>query len=170
VVAVPFLLDLVEHDHPKAKDAALDLLWCCLSYEPFVDHNRVDTPSARAVPLCCATAERIRARSGVLTAQGNEARSMLADAAEHWRFAVRDVAADDEDTVVFGPLGGAFPDGAHPGELHVAGRIIQFAAVALEIPPDADSDEAGLRLIGVPVDRVRAGAVLYSATCGERVH
>ncbi|MEV5710789.1 hypothetical protein [Actinoallomurus sp. NPDC052274] len=47
---------------------------------------------------------------------------------------------------------------------------IQIAAVTLEVPPDADSDEACLRLIGVPVDRVRAGAVLYPAVCAERVH
>ncbi|WP_345364034.1 hypothetical protein [Actinoallomurus liliacearum] len=170
VVAAPFLLDILEHGRPKAQGAALDLLSCSLTHEPFAGYTRVDTPSVKGVPLCCAIAEQIRARDDALGAQGHGARSLLADTAEHWRFEVRDVAAEYEATAVFGLLGGTFPDGAHAAELHDGRRIIQLAAVTLEIPPNADSDEACLRLIGVPVDRVRAGAVLYPAVCGERVH
>ncbi|XVQ14255.1 hypothetical protein ACQP1W_17435 [Spirillospora sp. CA-255316] len=53
---------------------------------------------------------------------------------------------------------------------HVAGRITAVADAIAEYPLDADTHEGVLRLIGVEPDRVRTGAVLYSAECGARVH
>ncbi|GAB3989962.1 hypothetical protein GCM10029978_116570 [Actinoallomurus acanthiterrae] len=83
---------------------------------------------------------------------------------------MHDVAAEHEDTVVFGVLAGKFPDGAHPAELHDAGRITLLRAVTLECPPDDGSDEAFLRFVGEPAHHFRARTVLYPALCGERVH
>ncbi|HEX2313963.1 MAG TPA: hypothetical protein VHJ17_09525 [Thermomonospora sp.] len=165
VAAAPLLLDIIEHGHPRARNAALGLLEDSLTYDPLNGYTRID-----AVPLCCAIAGHIRARHDLLTGQGRDGGDLLAKAAEHWRFELRDLVVDDTDMIAFGVLGGVFPGGRHPAELHDAHRIIPLPAVALEYPPEDDSAEACLRLVDVPPDRVRTGAVLYSAVCGARVH
>ncbi|WP_329252753.1 hypothetical protein OG417_09475 [Actinoallomurus sp. NBC_01490] len=170
VVAAPILLDIAEHGHPKARAACLSLLRESLELYPLADYTRIDTISADGVPLCCAIAEHVRTRRDALSAQGPGAKSLLAEAAQHWRFQVDDVVIEHGDVAVFGVLHGAFPDGRQPAEVHDAHRDIGLTDVVLEIPPEYDSPEACLRLIDVPADRVRAGAVLYPAVCGERVH
>jgi hypothetical protein len=169
VAAAPILLDIAEHGHPKARSACLELLSESLERDPLAGYNRINTSSAGNVPLCCAIAEHLRARHDYLFAQGRIGKSLLARAAQHWRFTVDDVVVDD-DMAVFGILRGAFPGGRQLAELCDGHRSIQLTDVLLEIPPKEDSSEACMRLIDVPADRVRAGAVLYPAACGERVH
>ncbi|MFI0352272.1 hypothetical protein [Actinomadura sp. 9N407] len=169
-VAAPLLLDIVERGHPAAKNAAVVLLNDALDFEPFSGYTRIDVPSARAVPLCCAIAECVRARRDLLTGYGKEGRSLLERTAEHWCFAIRELVIDDTDTIAFGFLDGTFPDGHHPAELHDAHRIIPLLEVTLEYPLDDGSAEACLRLVGVPPDHVRTNTLLYSAECGARVH
>jgi hypothetical protein len=170
VVAAPLLLDIVEHGHPPAKDAAFGLLDEALDCDPFSGHTRIDTPSAKGVPLCCAMAQHIRARRDLLAGRGKAGRSLLARADEHWRFEIHDLVIDDTDMIAFGVVDGVFPDGRHPVELHDAHRIVPLFEAALEYPLDDGSAEACLRLIGVQPDRVRTGTTLCSAICGARVH
>ncbi|MFB4314896.1 hypothetical protein [Actinomadura sp. 21ATH] len=169
-VAAPFLLGIAEHGGPAARRAAVGLLEESLAYDPFDGYTRIDTPQACGVPLCCAVAGHVRARIGAPAALGRDARDLLAMAGEHWRFTVRELAADGTDMIASGVLDGAFPTGRHPVELHDGRRIVPLDGAVLEYPPDDATGEAFLRLAGIPADRVRTGAALFPGACGRRVH
>ncbi|MEU6035267.1 hypothetical protein ABZ801_07635 [Actinomadura sp. NPDC047616] len=170
VVAAPLLLDIVAHAHPRAKDAAIYLLELGLRYAPHAGYTRIDTAEVAQVPLCCAIAEQIRARRDLLIGHGKDGRLLLAEADPHWRFRVDELFVEADDVVAFGTADGVLPSGRFPAELHVAGRITAVADATVEYPPDEDTREGFLRLTAVELDRIRAGAALYSAECGARVH
>lgn len=169
-VAAPLLLDIVAHAHPRAAGAAIDLLELGLRYEPHAGYTRIDTAEAAQVPLCCAIAEQIRARADLLAGHGEQGRQLLAEAGPHWRFRVHELFAEAQDVVVFGTADGVLPRNRFPVEVHAARRITMVADATADYPPDADTHEGFLRLTAMALDRIRTGAVLYSATCGARVH
>lgn len=170
VVAAPILLDIVEGGHPSAARAALGLLDEALSSYPFAGDTRIGTPYGAAVPVCCALADHIRARRELLAAHGRAGRSLLADAAGHWRFVIDCCAGAGSDTSAIGVLAGTVPDGSHPGELHTADGVTALESVRVEYPPMDASCEACLRLVGVPPGTLLQGAVVFPAVCGEREH
>ncbi|MET8772197.1 hypothetical protein [Streptomyces sp. NPDC004658] len=170
VVATPLLLDIAQHGHPAARATALGLVDEALSSYPHAGYTRVTTSYGAAVPICCAIAGHLRARTAFLAELGKRGRALLAEAAEHWRFEIRECVADGGDTAAFGALAGRFPTGAHAGELHVDGEIAALDAVALEYPPVPGSFEACLRVRGRRPVELPPGAVLFPAACGERVH
>ncbi|MFE7478927.1 hypothetical protein [Streptomyces sp. NPDC057552] len=121
VVAAPILLAIARHGHPQAGATALGLLDDALA---FATHDgrrtRVATPYAEAVPTCCALADHLRRGADLLAAAGHEGKRLLAEAAAHWRFDVREVAAEGDGAVALGSLSGRFPDGdgTRAAELH----------------------------------------------------
>ncbi|MFE0256336.1 hypothetical protein [Streptomyces sp. NPDC059010] len=169
-VATPLLLDIVQQGHPAARDTALGLVDEALSSYPHAEYTRVTTSYGTAVPICCAIAHHLRARTTLLAGLGKRGRTLLADAAEHWRFEIRECVPDGNDTAAFGALAGCFPGGVHAVELHLGGEITVLDEVALEYPPVDGSLEACLRVTGRRPGELPPGAVLFPAECGERVH
>ncbi|MFG3206706.1 hypothetical protein [Streptomyces sp. NPDC048192] len=169
-VAAPLLLGIAEQGHPAARDTALGLLDEALSSYPHAGYTRVATPYGTAVPICCAIAQHLRTRTALLGGSGKRGRELLADAAEHWRFEIRECVDDGNDTAVFGALAGRFPDGVQAAELHLAGDFTVLDGVALEYPPAEGSREACLRVMGRHAGELPPGATLLPAECGERVH
>ncbi|MGW0548112.1 hypothetical protein [Streptomyces altiplanensis] len=168
-VAAPLLLDIAQQGHPAARDAVLSLLDEALSFIPHAGYTRLATPYGKAVPLCCAIADHLRSRADFLAGLGRMGKLLLADAAEHWRFTIRECVTDGDDTAAFGILGGHFPGGVHAAELHVAGSITALDEVALEYSPAKGSLEACLRVIGRHPHELPPGATLLPAECGECV-
>ncbi|MER6679992.1 hypothetical protein [Streptomyces olivaceoviridis] len=169
-VATPLLLDIAQQGHPAARDAALGLVDEALSSYPHVEYTRVTTSYGTAVPICCAIAHELRARTAFLAGLGKRGRALLADAAEHWRFEIRECVAEGNATAAFGALVGCFPGGVHAAEVHVGGEIAVLDEVVLEYPPVDGSGEACLRVTGRRPAELPPGAVLFPAECGERVH
>ncbi|MFC5745599.1 hypothetical protein [Actinomadura rugatobispora] len=169
-VAAPVLLEIVGHAGPRAKAAALELLESGLRYDPHAGYARIDTAEVARVPVCCAIAEHIRERRDLLTGCGQAGRRLLAEAGAHWRFQVGELFSEANDVMAFGTAGGIVPRDHFPAEVHVADRITASADAIAEYPLDVDTREGVLRLIGMGLDRIRTGAVLYSAECGARVH
>ncbi|WP_246204773.1 hypothetical protein [Streptomyces tailanensis] len=169
-VATPLLLDIAQQGHPAARDTVLGLVDEALSSYPHAEYTRVTTFYGTAVPICCAIAHQLRARTALLAGLGKRGRALLADAAEHWRFGIRECVADGTDTAAFGALVGCFPDGVHAAELHLVGEIAVLDEVALEYPPVEGSVEACLRVRGRRPGELSPGTVLFPAACGERVH
>ncbi|MFD7898252.1 hypothetical protein [Streptomyces sp. NPDC059743] len=169
-VAAPLLLDIAQQGHPAARDTALGLVDEALSAYPHAGYTRVTTPYGMAVPICCAIAHHLRSRNDFLAGLGKRGRALLADAAEHWHFEIRECVADGNDTAAFGALAGHFPDGVHAAELHLAGRLTVLDEVALQYPPVGGSPEACLQVIGRHPGDLPVGAALFPAECGERVH
>lgn len=170
VVAAPLLLDIVERGHPSAGDTALGLLEEALTCYPHDGYTRVAAADGTEVPLCCALAHHVRARTDLLVGRGRRGKSLPAEAATHWRFEIRECVADGGDTVAFGLLAGRFPEGVHAAEAHVAGVLTVLDGVALEYPHQEGSSEACLRVTARDPDELPPGAVLFPAECGERVH
>ncbi|MEV5383138.1 hypothetical protein [Streptomyces sp. NPDC052721] len=169
-VATPLLLDIAQQGHPAARDTALGLVDEALSSYPHAEYTRVTTPYGTAVPICCAIADQLRARTALLAGLGERGRLLLADAAEHWRFEIRECVADGNDTAAFGTRVGRFPGGVHAAELHLGGEVAVLDEVALEYPSVEGSVEACLRVRGRRPGELPPGAVLFPAVCGERVH
>lgn len=170
VVAVPLLLDIAELGHPAAGATALGLIDEALSCHPHAGYTRVVGPDGSAVPLCCAIAHRLRARTDFLAGLGRRGRSLLADAAVHWRFEVRECVADGSDTAAFGILAGRLPDGVHLAETHRADAGTPLSELTLLYPPVDGSPEACLRVIARQPGEVPPGSVLFPAECGDRAH
>ncbi|MFI6982960.1 hypothetical protein ACIBSV_30740 [Embleya sp. NPDC050154] len=170
VIATPLLLDIAQRGHPAAKAAALGLLDEALSCTPHAGYTRVVASDGTAVPICCAIAHHLRARADFLVGLGRMGKSLLADAAVHWRFEIRECVADGSDTSAFGILAGCLPDGAHAAEMHLAGAVTVLNELTLEYPPAEGSPEACLRVISRHPGELPPGAVLFPAKCGDRVH
>lgn len=170
VVAAPLLLDIAQQGHPAARDTALGLLDEALSCYPHAGYTRVVTPDGTAAPLCCAIAHHLRVRADFLVGLGKRGKSLLADAAAHWRFEIRECVVDGGDTAAFGILAGRLPDGVHAAEMHLTGAITVLNELTLEYPPTAGSSEARLRVIARHPCELPPGAVLFPAECGDRVH
>ncbi|MFR9793860.1 hypothetical protein ACL07V_35300 [Streptomyces sp. MB22_4] len=170
VMATPLLLDIAQHGHPAAKAAALGLIDEALSSYPHAGYTRVAAPDGAAVPLCCAIAHHLRARTDFLVGLGRRGKSLLADAAAHWRFEIRECVADGSGTAAFGILAGCLPDGVQSAEMQVAGAITVLSELTLEYPPAEGSLEACLRVIARHPRELPPGAVLFPAECGDRVH
>ncbi|WP_237551302.1 MULTISPECIES: hypothetical protein [unclassified Streptomyces] len=170
VAAAPLLLDIVQQGHPAARETALGLVDEALSSYPHAHYTRVTTSYGTGIPICCAVAHHVRARRELLASLGKRGRALLDDAAEHWRFEIRECVADGRDTAAFGILESCFPDGVQAVERNVDGELVVLDEVALEYPPTDGVLDACLRVRGRPPRDVPSGAVLYSAECGERVH
>ncbi|MEE1802944.1 hypothetical protein PUR57_30460 [Streptomyces sp. JV176] len=170
VVAAPLLLDIAQRGHPAARDTALGLLDEALSSYPHAGFTRVAAPDGSAVPICCAIAHHLRDRTDFLVGLGRRGKSLLADAAAHWRFEIRECVADNSDTAAFGVLAGCFPGGVHAAEMHLAGAITMLSELTLEYPSAEGSLEACLRVIARHPGELPSGAVLFPAECGDRVH
>ncbi|MFJ3500735.1 hypothetical protein [Streptomyces sp. NPDC090135] len=168
-IAAPLLLDIARRGHPAARDTALVLLDEALWFPPHAGYERVTEPDGTEAPLCCALAHHLRAHADFLTGLGGTGRSLLADAAAHWRFEIRECAADGDDTAAFGTLTGRFPEGARSAELHHGGNATALNGLTLEYPPEDDSPEACLRIPDRHPDELPPGAVLLPAGCGSRV-
>ncbi|MGW1542142.1 hypothetical protein ACWCPM_18220 [Streptomyces sp. NPDC002309] len=169
-VAAPLLLDIAQQGHPAARDTALGLLDEALSCYPHAGYTRVTGPDGTAVPLCCAIADHLRGRVEFLAGLGRRGRSLLSDAAAHWRFEVRECVADGGDTAAFGLLAGRLPDGVHMAEMHLSGATTVLSGLTLEYPPVDGSLEACLRLTDRAPGELPPGAVLFPAECGNSVH
>ncbi|MFF5960859.1 hypothetical protein [Streptomyces luteogriseus] len=170
VVATPLLLDIAQRGHPAAQDTALGLLDETLSCYPHAGYTRVAAPDGTAVPICCAIAHHLRDRTDFLVGLGKRGKSLLADAAAHWRFEIRECVADSGDTAAFGILAGCFPDGVHAAEMHFAGAITVLSELTLEYPSVEGCLEACLRVFARDPGELPPGAVLFPAECGDRVH
>ncbi|MFI2424501.1 hypothetical protein ACH5A7_10430 [Streptomyces sp. NPDC018955] len=169
-VAAPLLLDIAQQGHAAARDTALGLLDEALSCCPHAGYTRVVAADGTAVPVCCAIAHHLRARTEFLVGLGRRGKSLLADAAAHWRFEIRECVADGSDTAAFGILAGRLPDGAHAAEMHLAGTITVLSELTLAYPPEEGSREACLRVIARDPGELPPGALLFPAECGDRVH
>ncbi|MFC9943832.1 hypothetical protein [Streptomyces pratensis] len=166
-VAAPLLLDIAQQGHPAARDAALGLLEEALSFYPHAGYRRVATPYGPTVPICCDIAHHLRSRADFLIGQ-DQGRSLLADAAEHWRFEIREGVPDDDGTSVFGVLSGRLPgDAVHAAELHACGVGAELVEVAVEYPPAGVCSEACLRVDGRRPHELPVGAVVLPAKCGD---
>ncbi|MEU7327573.1 hypothetical protein [Streptomyces parvus] len=170
VAATPLLLDIARQGHPAARDTALGLLDEALPCHPHAGYTRVMSPDGTAVPLCCAIAHHLRARADFLVGLGRRGKSLLADAAAHWRFEIRECVADSGGTAAFGILAGCLPDGVHAAEMHLAGAITVLSEVTLEYPLTEGSFEACLQVIDRHPSELLPGAMLLPAECGDRVH
>lgn len=170
VVATPLLLDIAQRGHLAAQDTAMGLLDEALSCYPHVGYTRVMAPDGTAVPLCCAIAHHLRDRADFLVGRGRRGKSLLASAAAHWRFEIRDCVADGSDTAAFGILAGCLADGVHAAEMHLAGAMTMLSELPLEYPPAEDSREACLRVFARHPRELPPGALLFPAECGDRVH
>ncbi|MET9869893.1 hypothetical protein ABZZ16_27745 [Streptomyces sp. NPDC006386] len=170
VVAAPLLLDIAQRGHPAAKATALGLLDEALSCYPHAGYTRVVDPDGTAVPICCAIAHHVRARTDFLVGLGKRGKSLLADAAVHWRFEIRECVTDGSDTAAFGILAGCLSGGVHAAEMHVAGAITVLNELTLEYPPTEGSLEACLRVIARHPGELPPRAMLFPAECGDRVH
>ncbi|GAA1185512.1 hypothetical protein F4556_000104 [Kitasatospora gansuensis] len=168
VVAAPILLDIIEHAHPRARFGALDLLWEMLDLRPSSEFERVDTAQVPGLRLCCAIADHVRDRRGMLKLHGRPGQRVLTAAARHWRFAIQEVvAADRGGVLVLGTLKGQLPDGPFEAELHSALTIVTVPAVETEYDRADEDDEAFLRLLGTAEAAIAPGAVLCPTDCAE---
>ncbi|MEU8577184.1 hypothetical protein [Streptomyces asoensis] len=86
VVATPLLLDIAQQGHSAARDTASGLLDEALSCYPHAGYTRAMALDGTAVPICCAIAHHLQARTDFLVELGKRGKSLLADAAAHWRF------------------------------------------------------------------------------------
>ncbi|MFI1768925.1 hypothetical protein ACH41H_43800 [Streptomyces sp. NPDC020800] len=170
VVAAPLLLDIAQRGHPAARDTAMGLLDQALSSYPHAGYTRVAAPDGTAIPICCAIAHRLRDRTDFLVGLGKRGKSLLADAAAHWRFEIRECVADICDTAAFGILAGYFPDGLQAAEMQFAGAITVLSELTLEYPSADGSPEACLRVFARHPGELPPGALLFPAECGDRVH
>ncbi|MEU3838773.1 hypothetical protein AB0E88_01845 [Streptomyces sp. NPDC028635] len=170
VVAAPLLLDIAQQGHPAARDTALGLLDEALSCYPHVGYTRVVAADGTAVPICCAIAHHLRARTDFLVGLGKRGKSLLTDAAAHWRFEIRECVADGSDTLAFGVLAGCLPDGVHTADIQLAGAPTVMSECTLEYPPEEGSGEACLRVFARGPGELPPGVVMFPAECGERVH
>ncbi|ELP61862.1 hypothetical protein ACKI1I_21350 [Streptomyces turgidiscabies] len=170
VVATPLLLDIVERGHPAAGAVALGLLDEALSCCPHAGYTRVVAPDGLALPLCCAIADRVRARTDLLVGLGKRGKSLLAEAAAHWRFEIRECVADGSDTAAFGNLAGCLSDGVHAAEMHLGGVVTVLNELTLEYPPAEGALAACVRVIARHPGELLLGATLIPAECGDRVH
>ncbi|MEU8986858.1 hypothetical protein AB0C98_10385 [Streptomyces sp. NPDC048558] len=170
VVATPLLLEIAQRGHPAAQDTAMGLLDEALSCYPHAGYTRVTAPDGTAVPICCAIAHHLRDRADFLVGRGKRGKSLLADAAAHWRFEIRECAADGSDTAAFGILAGCLPDGVHAAEMQLAGTVTMLSELTLEYPAAEDTREACLRVITRHPSELPPGAVLFPVECGDRVH
>ncbi|MGW0845702.1 hypothetical protein ACWD26_37330 [Streptomyces sp. NPDC002787] len=170
VVAAPLLLDIAQKGHPAAKGTALGLLDEALSCYPHAGYTRAVAADGTAVPICCAIAHHLRDRTDFLVGLGKRGKSLLADAAPHWRFEIRECVADCGGTAAFGILAGCLPDGVHAAEMHLAGTITVLSELTLEYPPAEGSAEACLRVNALHPGELPPGATLFPAECGDRVH
>lgn len=169
-VAAPLLLDIAEQGHPVARGTAVGLVEEALAFAPHAAYARVATPCGSAVPVCCAVADHLRARTALLARRGGRGKALLAEAAEHWRLEIQECLAEGGDTAAFGSLAGRLPGGAHAAELHAAGGITVLDEVSLAYPPAEDSAEACLWVRGRRPGELPPGALLFPAECGERAH
>ncbi|MEV7954873.1 hypothetical protein ACIO6T_23395 [Streptomyces sp. NPDC087532] len=169
-VAAPLLLDIAQQGRPTVRDTALGLLDEALSCYPHAGYTRVVTPYGTAVPICCAVAHQLRARSEFLTGLGRSGKSLLTEAAGHWCFEISECVAEDGGTAAFGTLGGSIPEGVHTAELQLAGELTVLDAITLEHPPGEGSLEACLRVIGRQPGELPPGSLLFATDCCERVH
>ncbi|MET8170397.1 hypothetical protein ABZT34_40260 [Streptomyces sp. NPDC005329] len=170
VVAAPLLLDIAQQGHPAARATALGLLEETLSCYPHAGYTRVAAPDGTAVPICCAIAHHLRDRADFLVGLGKRGKSLLAAAAVHWRFEIRDRVADGGDTAAFGILAGCLPDGVHAAEMHLADAITELSDITLECPPAEGSLEACLRVSARHPGELPPGTMLFPAVCGDRLH
>ncbi|MFD7438191.1 hypothetical protein [Streptomyces sp. NPDC059861] len=170
VLATPLLLDIARQGHPAARDTALGLIDEALSCYPHAGYTRLKAADGTEIPLCCAIALHLRARTEFLAGWGKRGRSLLADAAAHWRFEIRECVPEGDDTAAFGILSGHFPDDVHAAEMHHGGVITSLSEVTHEYRPAKGSLEACLRVIARHPRELPPGAVLFPAECGDRVH
>ncbi|WP_129838702.1 hypothetical protein [Streptomyces sp. RFCAC02] len=166
VAATPLLLDIARLGHPAARDTALLLLDDALSFHPHAGYTR----DGAGVPVCCAIAHHLRARAGFLAGLGGRGRSLLAEAAAHWRFEVVECVAEGGDTAAFGTLAGRLPEGVQAAEMLFAGTATPLGGVFLDYPPVQGSPDACLRVTGRHPGELPRGALLLPTECGERVH
>ncbi|MFD8087846.1 hypothetical protein ACFV4F_39870 [Kitasatospora sp. NPDC059722] len=165
-LAVPILLDVVEHGHRRAASAALDLLQTLLNRFPDPDFSRVGAPGLPGLQACCVIADLVRARRDVLVLHRDDGRRLLALAADHWRFEVREVVDADADGVgVFGVLTGRPPARPVRAELHFERGFLGVPAVEVEHGPEDDSGESFLRLVGIPEAFVAPGTFVVPWEC-----
>ncbi|MER6348764.1 hypothetical protein ACWC10_04695 [Streptomyces sp. NPDC001595] len=169
-VAAPLLLDIAQRGRQAARDTALGLLAEALSCYPHAGYTRMVAPDGTAVPLCCVIAHHLRARTDLLFGLGKRGKALLADAAAHWRFEIRECVADGDDTAAFGVLAGRLPDGVHAAEMQVAGAVTELSGVTVEYPPAEGSVEACLRVRARQPGELPPGAVLFPAECTDSVH
>ncbi|MFH8885387.1 hypothetical protein [Streptomyces californicus] len=165
VTAAPFLLAIVRDGHPHAAATALGLLHDALAFSVSDGgRTRVATPYADAVPICCALADHLRGEAGPLAASGAEGRWLLADAAHHWRFDVREIAADGNGALALGVFAGRFPGGTRPAEAYRVGRAAPLLVqVAPPYPLGEDGTDACLWIDGVWPDELAPPTVLFPA-------
>ncbi|WP_432121914.1 hypothetical protein [Streptomyces sp. S1] len=168
-LAAPLLLDIARRGHPAARDTALVLLDEALCFRPHPGYERLAAPDGTAARLCCALAHHLRAHTDFLTGPGGPGRSLLTDAAAHWRFEIHESMADGTDTTTFGTLSGRFPKDARSAELHHDGHVTVLNGLTLEYPPEDASPEACLRIPARHPDELPPGAVLLPAGCGDGV-
>lgn len=114
-VAAPLLLDIAQQGHPAVQAAVVRLLDEALSFIPQPGYRRLMTPDGMAVPICCAIANHLRSRADFLAGLAREGRLLLADAAEHWRFTIRECLAG-------GGLPRSVPAGHRPTSARTAAR------------------------------------------------
>ncbi|MFF1448635.1 hypothetical protein ACFVYF_10835 [Streptomyces sp. NPDC058274] len=172
--ATPILLDLVEHgQRPRIKDAALGLLSDALGCFPSAGFNRVDTRYGSDVPLCCAMARHIRGRHGTLLAHGRNGKSLLADAALHWRLTIEETeprAGADGTLTAIAVLEGAPFETPVEAEVHTLPFVGPGPTVRID---DFTSDAAGTACIQLrqpPPGSLTTGSTLYPADCGRSEH
>jgi len=169
--ATPILLDLVEHGHrPRIKSAAIGLLSDALSCVPAAGHNRVDTPSGANVPLCCAIAERIRARSSALVGYGIYGKQLLAEAELHWRLIIDETEQiPDGDLIAVATLEGAPAQTPVEAELHTP-SIEQPGPTVWINTLVADASGSAYIELSQPCPQPAPGSALYPSDCAHREH
>ncbi|MFI8962842.1 hypothetical protein ACIGO8_12045 [Streptomyces sp. NPDC053493] len=166
VAAAPIHLDIIERGHPRARSAAIDLLWEMLDLPPASEFSRVDATQNSGFRLCCAIADHIRDRRGMLRMHGQSGQELLTATDRHWRFTVQEVvAADGNDVMVFGTLTGQLPERSCEAELHRGRTIIAVPAVEAEYGGADEDGAAFLRLPRTAWSAVAPGAVLRPTDC-----
>ncbi|MFB7449905.1 hypothetical protein [Streptomyces sp. NPDC056194] len=164
--ATPILLDIIERGHPRARSAAIDLLWEMLDLPPASEFSRVDATQTSGFRLCCAIADHIRDRRGMLRVHGQSGQELLTATDRHWRFTVQEVvAADGNDVMVFGTLTGQLPKRSCEAELHSGRTIVAVPGVEAEYGGADEDGAAFLRLPRTARSAVAPGAVLRPTDC-----
>lgn len=166
LVAAPILLDIAEHGPPAAFGPACALLDSALTGSPWVENS--------AAPLtCCAVAELIRARAGMLEARGGQlGLSVLEEANAHWALTVSEATPDDRPgtMLALGALIG-MPDRAYaPCELRIPGQPPQQIDACANVvsTPAIPGGEALVRFSFIEERQIQPGYVL-AAPCHELV-
>ncbi|GAA2819996.1 hypothetical protein [Streptomyces showdoensis] len=166
VAAAPVLLDIIERGHPRARSAAIDLLWEILGLPPASEFSRVDATQTAGFRLCCAIADHIRDRQSMLRGHGPSGQELLRATDRHWWFTVEEVvAADGKDVTVFGTLTGRLPKRSCEAELHSGRTIVAVPAAEAEYGGADEDGAAFLRLSGTARSAVAPGAVLRPTDC-----